>query len=134
MWSKKPKAPKTHQTPFGEFIQSNGGWEGYIEMPNEDIRITTDDVDGEPNPRLLHIIPLIQGKLSHFEAMARDAVEPLSPQSEFEPRYEFDSVDISNVHPGTDFSLCFDCSVEGWSGGIYVEFKDEKIVCWWGMD
>lgn len=128
MWFKKPNAPKTHQTPFGEFIQKNRSWEGYIETPDEEVRIITDDVNGEPNPRLLHVIPLIQQKLSHFEAITRDAVEPLSSH------YYLESVDISSVHPETDFSLIFVRSDEICSGAINVEFKDEKVAGWWSTD
>ena len=129
MWLwKKQKEQQKVQTPFGEFVKDKDWnvWKVYVEAGGFETEVIANDVDGQPDPHLFHLLPYISENLPYLEAVARQAVSKLS--------LEHDFYAITSSGGEEDFSLAFVYSNESWGETADVYFKDNAVVDWLTMD
>jgi hypothetical protein len=122
---RKPQPPRRTQTAFGEFVQEASYWKGAVDVADRPISITAADVDGQPNPALLSILPTILADIHSLERTAREHVDVLTSRHELDGITDGESV---------DFALSFAFDNEHWGESVFVEFKDATVVSWNSAD
>jgi len=129
MWLwKKRKEPQTLQTPYGEFVKQDGEdtWEGFVEIGDTEAQVLAGDINGQPNPELLNLLPFISENLHQLENTARGAVPELTAQHFFGL--------ITDSNGDEHFSLGFNYEEENWGETVYVDFKDGQVTGWSSAD
>ena len=113
----KQKQPIKVETPLGEFTKaySNSDWEGFVQIAVDEAQIFANDINGEPDPNLLALVPSIITDLTELEAVARENVADLSKKHHFSS--------ISSSDSEADFTLGFSYEEEAWGETVFVDFQ-----------
>jgi hypothetical protein len=113
----------------GTFVRKEQSW--VAEVNHDGIRLSVDvrDDHGAPDATFLRRLPGIVARLGELERAARDGV------SEVTDDYILDSL-LSPVRREDDyeFALGFSPKEENYEMSIYVNFKDDRVIGWLGVD
>ena len=123
MWFHRTEKRKT---PWGEFERAQYGWKGQVTVGARKLAVMVDDVNGEPNPQLLALLPYIDQNLATLERAAQAAVTQLR-------EYEL-SLITDPDDEAADFSFMFDACAEDADDSITVEFKAGQVTGWQRLD
>lgn len=114
----------------GTFTRNFHGWEGEMRTDGRRLAIDVRDEHGLPESTFLRRLPSIVSRLAELEHIARKTVTEVTGE------YILDSI-LSPVRLDDDYEFTLGFSTddeEAYSNSIYVNFKEDQVVGWEGVD
>jgi len=113
----------------GTFVRKEHSWIGELEAGGARLTIDVRDEHGAPDAAFLRRLADIVAKLSQLEGAARRNVPELTNE------YALESI-LSKVRLDDpyDFALGFSPKEENFEMSIYVNFREDRVAGWLGVD